>query len=210
MSNFLENTLPETLDRIDQLIETAYFVPLSIKDALALQFRAPVLKDLPVETIRAVFNLIDGINEELDADPASDPGNPSHIFFQRLQNEMPELYAVWLKADDQLVLDPIGSLNHIVRQVEDLIEEWIAKEPDKIDHAIMERERLSGLTHILNEFDPFRTPDCAALRRRLRQEYLASLPVFCRPGVYLDCWLEFVKAVMDLSPQAVMSAQFPY
>jgi hypothetical protein len=53
-------------------------------------------------------------------------------------------------------------------------------------------------------------PDDRNLRGWLRRDVLPAHPAWLRPGLYLDGWAEFVRAVMDRAPLPETHARWPY
>lgn len=200
------------LDALDDIINSAYFVPLGIGDALAVRFKVDSLRGLPVETVAGVFDLMDRIDIEPDPDCDDEPNamKAAAEFFQRLKEEFPAVHARWRSADENLVLNPEWAFSLALRRGEEAIEAWLGRVGTAVVPSDYEAARRRALAAIMSGFDPAALPDDAAFRRFLRKDALADYPAETRPGVYLDCWAEFVRAVLDLSPLPETQARWPY
>ncbi len=204
--------LPDVFDHLDGILDRAYFVPLSVGDALALQFRIDSLKGLPVKKVAEVMALMDRLEIEADPDYDGSP-NPAAVansFFQKLRKELPEIFELWASADANLVFDPAGAFSFALARGEEAIEKWLAAGTEQTDSSAYGQIRNQALADVMDDFDTARFPDDKTLRHHLREDRLASYPAWARPGIYLDCWAEFVRAVMDLSPRPSTVTRWPY
>ena len=210
MADYWSGTASGLLDRLDEIIGVAYFVPLSLGDALAVQFRNEALRGLPLSTVARAFALMDDL--EVDSGEEAEPGTVqiAGAFFTRLRRDMPDLFERWSGQDLEAVLDPAGALHLVLARGEAAIEAWLAAAPEVIDPSEMERTRARGLAALMDDFDAESLPDDLALRRHLREEGLEPWPAWARPGLYLDCWADFVRAVMDLDPRPETKRRWPY
>lgn len=202
--------MAQTLDRIDGIINAAYFVPLSVGDALAIQFKAETLKGLPVETVAAVFDLMDRL--EINSGSGREP-NPAEVaasFFKALNEEQPHVFELWCSADQNIYLDPDTAFSIVLSKGEEAIDDWLTQGPEKIDPSRLEKVRAEGLAAIMDDFDPAVYNSDTALRRHMREQALAGYPAWAGPGIYLDCWAEFVRAVAGLAPRPKTKARWPY
>ena len=81
MTDYWEKTYPEIIRLLDEFMDTAYFVPLAVGDALAVQFKIPSLKGLPVDTIADVLAWMDTLDFPPDQQGAPDPRGPGPGLF---------------------------------------------------------------------------------------------------------------------------------
>ncbi|MBU2551187.1 MAG: hypothetical protein KKB20_22435 [Proteobacteria bacterium] len=210
MDDYWEETGPGLLDRLDIVIDVAYFVPLSVRDALAVQFRNQALRGLPIETVARVFALMDDMEVEPRDEVEPHPVRIAGVFFTRLREEMPGLFETWSGQDLDAVLDPVGAFQLVLKRGETEIEAWLESAPERIDPSTLALTRGQGRAALMNDFDARALPDDLALRRFLREAGLAPWPAWSRPGLYLDCWAEFVRAVMDISPRPETRRRWPW
>lgn len=210
MSIDWEDSLAQTLDQIDGIINAAYFVPLSVGDALAIQFKAETLKGLPVETVAAVFDLMDRLEINPDSGQEPNPAEVAALFFKALSAEQPHVFELWCSADQNIYLDPASAFSIVLSKGEEAMEDWLTQGPEKIDPSRLEKVRDEGLAAIMDNFDTAVHNSDTKLRRHMRKQTLADYPVWARPGIYLDCWAEFVRAVADLGPRPETRVCWPY
>lgn len=202
--------MAQTLDRIDGIINAAYFVPLFVGDALAIQFKAETLKGLPVETVAAVFDLMDRL--EINSDSGQEP-NPAEVaasFFKALNEDQPHVFELWCSADENIYLDPASAFSIVLSKGEEAMEDWLTQGPEKINPSRLEKVRAEGLAAIMDHFDPAVHNSDTELRRHMRKQALAGYPVWAKPGIYLDCWAEFVRAVAGMAPRPETRVCWPY
>ena len=210
-AEFWEQRVENVLSRLDEIMDAAYFVPLSIGDALALRFRAPTLSGLTLEEVTSVFNLIDGLNPDPGPDGSPDLARAAGDFFEKLRQAFPHIHDKWASADHDVVLDPIGAFNTVMVRAEDLIGDWFSSGPDSADLFARAREiRDLETPRIMESVDPLTHTTDRDLRRRLRGDVLGAYPAWARPGLYLDAWSEFVRAVLDLDPLPATLSRWPY
>lgn len=202
--------MKDIFDRLDQIMEAAYFVPLGVGDALAVQFKAPQLKSLDPEIIAGVFHLIDNMEFSPPDENRAPSSGPVTDFFRLLQKQFPEVYDLWTKGDETLVLDPVGAFQYALDMGEKAIRAWQSTRETEVAPAIMEEASQSGLSTVLDFLDPEKYPDDRSFRKALSSELLLSFPDAIRPRLYLDAWAEYVKAVMDLEPRAEVKFRWPY
>jgi len=210
MTDSQDRRLERTLDHLDAIFDSAYFTPLALGDALAVQFRVPALTGLPLETVTAVFHLMD----HLDITPGSD-GEPEMAetagrFFNQLKKEFPDVWDRWAAADPGVVVDPVTALNAVTARADDTIADWLSGRADEFDPALLEDLTAKGIEAAMAAFSPDRFPDDHALRRYLRDELLPEYPAWTVPTIYLETWIEYARAVMDLSPRPQTKARWPY
>jgi hypothetical protein len=210
MTDYWEKTAPEIIRRLDEFMEAAYFVPLSIGDALAVQFKAPSLKGLTVDTIAGVWQWMDTLDILPDHQGGPDPVVAAQAFWQGLSENWPEVYAKWSQGDTQLHLDPLGAFQLVLWRSEEAISHWLAAGPDQVSSRQLEEFRNRGVAEIMAAFDYRWQPHDRALRQSLSSRELNPYPGWARPAIYLDCWAEFVRAVMDLDPGPAIRAVWPY
>jgi len=205
-----QNNVSGVLDRLDEIIDRAYFVPLAPADALALQLKVETLKGLPLDTVVKVFEIMD----DLDIEPGTAGGlimaGAAESFFSRLANEHPRVLALWSRAEATLYHDPAAAFRWILEQGQDLIHAWLADGPEEIDPSTEKHVRQHAMATTMGRFDLETCPDDLALRRYLRNEVLIGYLEWARPGIYLDCWADYVRAVMDLSPSPELKSRWPY
>lgn len=202
--------LEAVLDRIDEIIDRAYFTPLGVGDALSVQFRAPGLKGLPLETTLAVLKLIDELDPPSGPEGEPDPEAAVRLFMKRLQAERPEVHQAWAAQDPDLVYDPVGAFTAALSRARPVIDAWVSACPAPEDEARDEREADEAVGRIMAGFGAEACPDDQSFRRELRQGGLAGLPDRVRPEVYLECWSEFVRAVLGLEVRPETARSWPY
>ncbi|MFH1137899.1 MAG: hypothetical protein V1816_17660 [Pseudomonadota bacterium] len=190
------------LDALDEVLNAAYFTPLAVGDALAIQFRVESLRGIPAETAAGVFALMDGLEAPPDQDGRPDLAGAAADFFSRLSREFPEVYEKWSSDPGILRLDPEAAFQIARSRAEDKISRWLKIFFPEISSDAVERTRAEAVNGIMSEYDPAARPNDLALRAWLRDERLPAWPSWARPGIYLDCWSDFVQAVLDPSPSA--------
>ena len=200
----------KVLSEIDEILEAAYFVPLDVGDALAVQFKVDSLKGLSVETAAGVFALIDSLEAEPDEEGRPDLAGAADLFFSRLAKEFPDVYGRWAADSGRLRLDPEGAFQIARSKSEGRISAWLTEFFSTVPTAKVEKTRAEAAERIMSEFDVKAVADDRALRIWLREKVLSSLPVWAGPGVYLDCWSDFVRAVLDWSPSPALKARWPF
>jgi hypothetical protein len=157
-----------------------------------------------------VFDLIGRLDVTPDAAGEPDPDAAAAQFFSRLKEEQPQVFKKWSEADRRVFVDPLGAMNLALTGGEQLIQVWLDQGPDKIDRSRLAAVRAQGLADIMNRFDPAAIPDDRTLRTFLKGSGLRPYPAWSRPGLYLDIWTDFVRAVMDLDPRPETKARWPY
>ncbi len=210
MKDYWEDSAGSILTRLDEIMETVYFVPLALGDTLAVQFRIPALKGLSLDTVNAVFNLIGRLDIAPGAAGEPDPDAAAARFFSLLKEEQPQVFKKWTEADRRMVVDPLGAMNLALTRGERQIQFWLDQGPEKIDLNRLTEVRVQGLADIMNRFDPTAFPDDRRLRAHLKDVGLQPYPAWARPGLYLDIWTDFIRAVMDQDPRPETKARWPY
>lgn len=209
MTDYRNSRLARTLDLLDEVIEVAYFVPLSVSDALALHFRVPGLKGLPLASIQGVLALIDEMRQKAGNRQSVDAGRTSQEFFTSLHQKFPEVVSKW-GLEQNLWLDPLAAFQVALTRGRDIIQQWLVNGPENLSPALVDQVHQEALATIMSGYDHRRWPDDVAWRRYLRTEALSGYPVWARPGLYLEAWAEFVRGVMDLDPQVETRRRWPY
>ena len=210
MIDYWKQSAGEVIRRLDEYIEAAYFVPLSLGDALALQFKAPSLKGLSVDTVAGVLQWMDTLEINPDTQGAPDPMATGLAFLKGLSEKWPGVYAKWPLGESELRLDPLGAFQLVLKRGEEDISRWLATGPEPVASNMFEEARTRGTAEIMAAFDYHRLPDDRSLRQSLLDPGLAPYPGWARPAIYLDCWAEFVRAVMDLDPGPETRSAWPY
>ena len=198
------------LDQLDEIMEAAYFVPLSLGDALAVQFKNPALNGLSLDEIARVLAIMDEIEPSSETADESVLVHTAGLFFTRLREDLPRIYQLWSEAPEDLYLDPAGAFGLALSRGERVIGAWLAQGPEEVGPDLLEKTRDQGLSDLISDPGLETAPDDRALRRMLRSGPLSKYPGWARPGLYLDAWAEYVRAVMDLSPRPETRARWPY
>ena len=198
----------KTLDRLDEFFEAAYFVPLSVNDALAVQFQNPALKGLPINTIRDVFHLVDRIKDELGSDPSET--DAAALFYQRLQQELPEVFETWLQGDPNLRLDPGAAILNAEIQSKDAINLLLKGNYSELEAGLLAETIESAVKEIIRGLDVGETTSDRDIRHMLRAGMLEKYPPWARPSIYLEIWSRFARTVTDLDPDPDLKAIWPY
>ena len=97
-----------------------------------------------------------------------------------------------------------------LKRCEEALADWLAAGPEEISSIQLDEARNRGAAKIMAAYDYTAWPDDQTMRQGLLRPALASYPGWARPGIYLDCWAEFVRAVMDLDPGPEIRAAWPY
>jgi hypothetical protein len=209
---FLTDKPIDMLFRLDDILETPYFVPLAPGDALAVQFRIEALKGLTVDDVQAVFSMIERLDIEPGPDGRPDPDQAVAGFFNRLALEQPHIHERWTHADTGLVLDPVAALELAVSRGSEIMQAWMDRLADQGPSANSEREsaRLNGTMAALTRTLPSTFTDDRAFREYVRREILPSFPSWAGPDIYLSSWNEYIKVILDHDPLPELKAGWPY
>ena len=197
-----------TLDRLDEFFEAAYFVPLSVNDALAVQFQNPALKGLPIQTIRDVYRLVDRLKDELDPDQSETEA--AALFYQHLQQDLPEVFEMWLKGDPNLRLDPGAAILNAEIQSKDAINLFLKGNFSDPDPGLLAETIESAVREIIRGLDIGESTSDRDLRQTLRSGRLEKYPPWARSSIYLEIWSRFTRTVTDLDPDPDLKAVWPY
>lgn len=210
MSDYWHSEMNLVLEQLDGVIDNAYFVPLAVNDALAVQFKAQTLKGLPIKTIVGVFEMIDDLG--FSAQQQGDGPGPemAAAFFSRLKNEFPDVFNLWQAADRGRYLDPIGAFGLVLSNGHKIINDFLNKGPEEISLSKLEQVRDSAVKDIMSLFNMEHDAGDIDLREFVKAEGLTGRPAWAGPSIYLECWAEFARAVMDLSPKPETRALWPY
>ena len=209
MIDYWRENLDQALDALDEIIGNAYFTPLALGDALAVQLKNPALKGLDLRTVAGVFGLMDRVAQRANSEE-SDPDKAARDFFVDLKREFPEVSAKWVSPDPGLVVEPVMAFNIALNRAEDIFAEWLAGGPEPPAPGELEKIRDRALAEIVAGFDPREHIDDMVWRKFVREKALADYPLRAAPAVYLDAWAEYVRAVIDLSPRPETRATWPY
>ena len=209
MTDYWDATLDGVFDRLDDIFEAAYFTPLSIHDALAVQFQMPALAGLPIETIRQAYRIIDELSSGGPPAPERAPEFAA-AFFGRVQTELPDLYQRFSTEEGNSIVDARQALSIAQTRSNDLVRTWLAGGSERIDHHRLDEIREEALSDLARRIDPLTLDDDFKWRKWLKDGPLNVYPAKVRPLVYFDAWMEYVRVVMDLDPRDDFIARWPY
>ena len=200
------------LDRLDEFFEAAYFAPLSVNDALAVQFQNPALKGLPLQTVRDVFHLVDRLKDKLAEDQGMEESEPhaATLFFKHLKNELPQVFGVWIQGDPGLHLDPAGAILNAETMARDAVTGFLQDRHSDLDPETVEKTVESAVTEIFRGLKIKENIDDREIRQTLRTGILKKYPPWAWPSIYLEIWSRFVRTVADLDPDSDLRAIWPY
>jgi hypothetical protein len=200
------------LDRLDEYFEAAYFSPLSVNDALAVQFLNPALKGLPIQTIRDVFNLVDRLKDGLTADRETDQSETeaAALFYKHLQQEHPELFEIWIQGDPSVHLDPGGAILNAETMGRDTIVDFLRHNHFDLDPELLAKTVESAVLEIIRGLKIKEDLDDREIRQSLRTGILKNYPPWARPSIYLEIWSRFVRTITDLDSDPDLRAIWPY
>ena len=206
------NRTEEVLTGLDAIIDRAYFVPVGPGDALAVQLRQPALRGLDIETVAGVLAMVDRLSASglLDQDDPEAAAQAAGRFFSTLAEEFPAVYGLWSQADPSVVVDPEAGFRNVLARSEESIRFHLNSHADGLSPAQISSERKRAAADIMSRVDLEQCRDDMALRQWLRQSELALQPAWLQPALYVDCWADYVRAVMDLGPSPELEARWPF
>ncbi|MBF0529620.1 MAG: hypothetical protein HQK55_10190, partial [Deltaproteobacteria bacterium] len=160
----------------------AYFIPLSVGDALAVQFQVDALRGLPVVSVQGVMALVDELRHRHGRGQFFDTDQTGRDFFLALEQKFPEVMSKW-KTDQGLWVDPLGAFQLVLVRSREVLGQWLKKGPEKILPARWEEVLQERVGAVMTGYDHHRWPDDVVWRKYLRTEALEGCPSWAKPGI---------------------------